>query len=79
MSNTYERSVDAGKHALQYALLDVDRLEQAREPGEEDIVHLVFVVEVHETRIHLLRLVVREERRGERTHPLAVPAIFAPE
>jgi hypothetical protein len=54
---TYKRHVHLWHQVLHQPLLDVERLEQAREPRREDRVHLVHIVQPDQKSIDSLRSV----------------------
>ena len=58
--DTHERSKHSRHHPLHNSLLDVYRLKQAREPGQEDIMQLVLIVEMHKEGVNFLGVVVAQ-------------------
>jgi len=73
----FECSIDPGHHLFGNPFLDINGFQQPWEPGPEDWMHRVRVVEVDKGRVDPLRVQVTEQSCSYRPHPLAIPAVIA--
>lgn len=53
-----ESGIDHGHLLLHDAFLNIDRFEETREAGTEDVVHRVKIMETNERGVYALRFVV---------------------
>lgn len=70
-----EGHINSWHHLLDNALLHIYRLEQTREPGAKDVVHMVGIVKVDKRGICALGFKVTKEHSGDRSHSLTVPTL----